>query len=157
MYSSGASVNLPVTEDDSFAPVQGQRADGYEVQWLPGIRGEEQTSLLARTDVIELPVGGLTQQPIWRHADLTQTLVDQNGTPIPASQFELRGLAGLYSSGASVNLPVTEDDSFAPVRASDVDGYEVQWFPGIRGEQQTSLLARTDVVELPVGGLTQQP
>lgn len=131
-------------------------AGTYTVNVLPGINGITQVADLYR--IMNIVVSGATQTVTlaWRLETLGVTLVDQSGTPIPASQVGIPGY-GLLQNGPSVVLPVTEDPSAPASQGPYRLGYGVQLNPGMNGNPQNADLYRQDYLPLQVGGSTYTP
>jgi hypothetical protein len=151
----GVPKSLPVTGGPG---VTGVFATGYPVDIFPGIGGQRDDRLLRRTE----PKRPLTEAGghrifVWEHAELTVSLVDQKGDPIPASRLYIRPDNSPFSvelfQGVPKRLPVTDDPGVTGLFAA---GYQFLVIPGINGRGGGGLLARFESTgELGTAGAAQ--
>ena len=155
--------HLPVTvEQPGDALYSGSFSTGYSVYMAPSINAIVQSGSLFRIEVgVELGASGLTQSFVWRRADLTVRLVDQNAALDDSATFDVpAGGAGAKDGFGvpSYHLPVTvEQAGDSPYSGPLAAGYTVKMFPSINGIPQGGSLYRDEAgVELNAPGLTQE-
>lgn len=155
---NGMSARLPVTEDPLSLPILGSHSVGYPAFSYPAVNGTAIGCCLYRTEPIaELEPSGLVRTLVWRYADLTVRLVDQDSTLIPGASIEIgAGVTVTIANGTSARLPVTEDAASLPLSGSHSDGYEVFPYPAINGQALGCCLYRSEsAVELEPSGLVR--
>ncbi len=157
-YPNEATLVLPVTEDPLAPPAQGLLATGYVLTVRPGRDGAPGLNRLERNeDPVELAVTGIVHDAEWKTAPLTVRIVDQNGVPIPASQWGGPYLPGEYPNEATLVLPVTEDPLAPPAQGQLAVGYALTSKPGLNGMSGTSyhLFRAEEPQELTSAGLVK--
>ena len=127
-------------------------AGTYTVRFYPGIAGLVDTRAPYRTESVTVTTGGAVQF-IWETADITITVVDQFGDPIPGSHWGMGGQSGFPGglNGASATVPVTEDPTYV-YGGTWAGGYQFGIRPGIGGLVAANAPSRNEILEAPTGG-----
>jgi len=148
IFPTGTTLTLPVTEDASQPATAGPEAGGYFVRLFPGLDGHPQSPSLYRDHFgLALRDGGASYGFVWKTAPFSvEPLLDQHGDPIAVSQFNTTYTVnlGIFPTGTTLTLPVTEDASQPPTAGPEAGGYWVRLLPGIAGQPQTSSLSRDE-------------
>src|SRR5207249_4699067 len=139
---------LAVTvEQPGEPPYTGPFAAGYDVLVAPSINEIRQGGNLFRTEAkAELDAGGLVRSIVWKRADLTVRLVDQDGVEDTTAQFVVpkAGTVGSVGIGATtLRLTVTVEQPGEPQYLGTYSsGYDATVSPSINGHVQGSGLYR---------------
>lgn len=152
LYGSGWATNVPtggtLRLPDTGPPAQGPLSSGYNVSVFPGMDGTLTTSgILYRREKLPVCCAAMDQRYYWKTAELSVSVDDQTGAPIPGSVttvFTRGGFSRQLANGASLVLPVTEDadPSQSPIFGYAVGGYDFQAAPGIGGAHGQGRLYR---------------
>lgn len=150
VIDNGFVISLPVTEDPSSPVVQGTIASGYVVRSRVAILGTVPfagAGLFRQHAPLELTDAGIDFIAVWPHATLTVDVVDQTSTDIPGSRIDVRSATaglpgGVFASGSSIALPVTDDPNPPAIQGSLASGYTLRAAPGILGADGLGQLFR---------------
>ena len=149
---------LPVTvEQPGDSTYAGTFAEGYDATLYPSVNQYQQSALLSRTEAkAELDVGASVRTFLWKRANLTVRLMDQDSVPDDSATFLVPSADyGRYGVGQpTYRLPVTVEQPGDPTYAGAfAAGYDAILYPSITQTRQTGYLARTDPkAELGAGG-----
>jgi hypothetical protein len=153
---------LPVTVEQPGEPAYaGPDTAGYGVAVYPSINQVRQGSLLSRIEArAELDAAGLTRTFVWKRANLTVRLVDQDGTPDDGVTFSVPAAGASSRDGfgeTAYHLPVTVEQPGEPAYSGPfAAGYDAAVYPSIHQTRQGSLLLRTEAkAEIGTGGLVR--
>lgn len=125
LLSAGESLRLPVTEDPATPELSGQYAAGYPVSLFPGLNGLAQTTLLTRTNLVELLPGSAPQAQTWKCGEGAFQIVDDHEAEIPGARYLFSNNIGGGFTGDPVLLAASEDPSSPPIGGLLAAGYQI--------------------------------
>ena len=143
---TGASIMMPITDDSVYPTISGSEAAGYSLYIQVGFPNVNRTFYLNRSERREVRSDTTELVFEWTTAHVALRVQDQNGMEIQGSYITFDGNTGpvSFSTGAAVDLPITDESVYPTMFGSEVAGHSLYLQVGLPGTNRLLALARSE-------------